>query len=323
MPQVLMKFDIRSRPFRRTIETHLVQRTDHFIHELYNFATSSSDLSEYDNRVQYVPKQRLPESLMMSTLPAVDVPVGFLYEDASPEPRPLALTQPEREIEVIDLSDDSQEELVVDDHMAQLQQVVEQWTERSDSIPLENVNIIDDFDNPPQGPSGLSFRSVNPLISVTHDTDSESEIEQRPKSPVPRFVDEYESDSDDVVSVIRTVPPRHLRTHEVIELSDDSDEEVRPKPKGKHIPNKKHLVKSERTSTDSRANSDKADSLAKSSSSTDSGTKTTSSTASGTQPLRSVVVVVNKDDSKIIKAPLKSVVATISRPPPDHDSTSP
>lgn len=50
---MLCRVDIHSPEFRRYFRTYLHGRTDHFIHEFYNFAISAYDIVGYDRNVDY------------------------------------------------------------------------------------------------------------------------------------------------------------------------------------------------------------------------------------------------------------------------------
>lgn len=50
---MLCRYDIRSRTIRKYFRRFLNHRTDHFIHEFYNFAISAFDIMSYDRNVDY------------------------------------------------------------------------------------------------------------------------------------------------------------------------------------------------------------------------------------------------------------------------------
>ena len=79
--QILPSEDIRSTRFRRSIEVLLRERTDHFIHELYCFASSIYDtLEEYDQHVTYVRREEADVQSTISSSGSIPS-IGFLYED--------------------------------------------------------------------------------------------------------------------------------------------------------------------------------------------------------------------------------------------------
>lgn len=53
MREILCRHDIQSRKVRKYFQRHLHTRTDHFIHEFYNFAISPFDIVSYDRHVDY------------------------------------------------------------------------------------------------------------------------------------------------------------------------------------------------------------------------------------------------------------------------------
>lgn len=52
----LIQYDIRSPEFRDLVRPHFGTFTDHFVHELLNYAQSSFDLVGYDQSVTYLPQ---------------------------------------------------------------------------------------------------------------------------------------------------------------------------------------------------------------------------------------------------------------------------
>lgn len=52
----LTRFDIRSTEFRNIVQPFLAAHTDHFTHELLNFAQTNFDLVGYDQSVTYLPR---------------------------------------------------------------------------------------------------------------------------------------------------------------------------------------------------------------------------------------------------------------------------
>jgi len=299
----LTQVSIRSKRFRKMVENHTLINTDHFIHELYCFATSVHEtLSGYDRETEYVPKEETDVKTTLASVP----PVGFLYEDDSEDERVLAhgmftIRDPrnppwrKRNIEVIDILDSSDEE----DSTAQKDPIgLEYLTSRSQSpppfnardiLPLSpegdrdqdnnksesssnptsslqtteespalddshlNINIIDDFDNPRPGPSGVSHRrnvtitfdkpsatstSFRPWVSENNHSDDE-DIDVGKEGPTRLMIDtrfpitpsralvsnEDDSDSEDEVLIVGSVKPRHLRTPEIIDLSDSDSED--------------------------------------------------------------------------------------------------
>lgn len=52
----LTRFDIRSPEFRNIVQPFFDTHTDHFAHELLNFAQTNFDLVGYDQSVTYLPR---------------------------------------------------------------------------------------------------------------------------------------------------------------------------------------------------------------------------------------------------------------------------
>ena len=52
----LCQYDIRSPEFRELVRPHFAAYTDHFVHELLNYARTNFDLIGYDQSVTYLPQ---------------------------------------------------------------------------------------------------------------------------------------------------------------------------------------------------------------------------------------------------------------------------
>lgn len=52
----LSQYDIRSPEFRDLVRPHFSTFTDHFVHELLNYARTNFDLVGYDQSVTYLPQ---------------------------------------------------------------------------------------------------------------------------------------------------------------------------------------------------------------------------------------------------------------------------
>ncbi|KAG0714999.1 E3 ubiquitin-protein ligase Topors [Chionoecetes opilio] len=53
---LIERYAINSREFRRAVRPHLGNRTNHFVHEFYHFARSPYDMVGHDNAARYVPR---------------------------------------------------------------------------------------------------------------------------------------------------------------------------------------------------------------------------------------------------------------------------
>lgn len=62
----LLRYHICSRPFRVLLRSYLNNRTDHFVHEFYNFMRSPFDMIGYDRHVNYFERPTTP-------IPSVDI----------------------------------------------------------------------------------------------------------------------------------------------------------------------------------------------------------------------------------------------------------
>ena len=69
---LIERYPINSREFKRAVRPHFGNRTNHFIHEFYNFARSPYDMVGHDLAAQYVPHSELRN---------VDIDTGSSSED--------------------------------------------------------------------------------------------------------------------------------------------------------------------------------------------------------------------------------------------------
>lgn len=256
----LMVYDIRSRQFRRMIENQTLTSTDHFIHELYCFAVSPIEtMEQYDLRAEYVTKT---QTRMQTTLPAVPRQ-GFLYEDEEEVDAPARDRAAARTHITIDLADDSSDEnpqiettsrpaapssatvtsvpapaatsraspevievddVIVDEPEQQL--VMEPVELENQNMLSFRVDIIDDFDNPTAGPSGINTSIVLPInLTNDHIEDSDSDTEIDVGIDASQQNRSLSDEEEDEVEVVGTVKARQDRTPEVYDLSDDDDED--------------------------------------------------------------------------------------------------
>ena len=214
------------------LEPHLVRRTDQFIHEVYSFAISNChDMLDYDNRVVYVRKE---QTRIFTTDPPVP-PLGFSYEvessdESVDETPPSVRSNNSSVIEILD----SDDEVQVD----QGREVTEVVTEAT--LPLTeselHINIIDDFDNPRPGPSGLNLRNGHVAKRPPcRYSDSESDLDVGCETEQPSDIRSDDSDSGESVQIIGSKKALRERTPVLIDLSDTDPEDT---PRVRH--RKKH-----------------------------------------------------------------------------------
>lgn len=60
----ILVFDIRQLHLIDTLKIFLDQHVEHFCHEVYNFANSPYDISEYDRHIQHLYRPLLTESIV-------------------------------------------------------------------------------------------------------------------------------------------------------------------------------------------------------------------------------------------------------------------
>lgn len=245
----LLMYDIRSRSFRRIVESFLVGNTDHFIHEFYSFATSPHEFNDYDLKTNYVPKN---QTVIMTTVPPVP-PLGINYELDENEHQVRSSTNNlfarrstsnSRDIACIEISDDSDDESLLQlpstskvnkDESSRSNTKTEPEAQVDNGCNL-NINIIDDFENPQPGPSRLNqpsniqvniqCRTDRRMFMDSDDDSSDVDVdsEPRPHSFIPIFPShptptQENEESDDSIIILEEEKPEPL----LIDLSSDEE----------------------------------------------------------------------------------------------------
>ncbi|KAI1280546.1 E3 ubiquitin-protein -like ligase [Halotydeus destructor] len=216
----LSSFSIRSRRFRRLVEPYTLRNTDHFIHEFYCFARSSEhELVAFDRSTTYVPKNRATD--LFTTDPPVTTPLGIRYEVTESDDSDTSC------IEILD-SSESEDEIIPGVEVP-INVGTEETVHTSNITPTDdqsiNIDIIEDFDNPQPGPSGINIRTtaidiVCNASESSYDSDLDVGKKER-KSPGYESVVNVDGESSGSITFIGSLPPKHLRTPEVVDLCED------------------------------------------------------------------------------------------------------
>ena len=313
----LLMYDITSVGFKKIIAPFTLAKTDHFIHEFYNFARSPYEMDQYTRIAVYVPRDRA-DIVRSDPLPA---PIGFQLEPNSPNrlsPESISsssssieiLTEPSNRRPVISLSPTlslrvySIDGSDSDESSTEIRQLITPSPVNTPSIhgsetvvnndvsstsnptPLPrgdlpdvnfgNIDIIDDFDNPKPGTSGLS-RIRN--LTQTKWSDSETtdvDVGQELEAAIARFenngrtevkkeensdrnrVDETKANETDgscsSVLIVGYVKPLHERTPEFVDLISTEDENM-VSNESKKLKHKKSKKDKHRKRTTARSDS--------------------------------------------------------------------
>lgn len=276
----LLKYDIPSWNFRRVVEPYTMEKTHHFLHELYHFARSTKEMSDYFDAARYLPKDSV-EVLPLETSP----PSGFMG--------PSALVDSSSDESVIDISDESETGDIFNsapvlqqncdshgsndnngnnDYNLPLNPSSSSSSSSSSSLsstslfagsdistqpgsstdsgnPIvdhsyshnvasnQTINIIDDFDNPKPGPSGLCKKDNSPNFTITRNdedgSDTDVDVSTVKNSFVsPKFQVESDSESLESIEIVGYRKPVRERTPEIIDIvsSSSSSEEDDTQP---------------------------------------------------------------------------------------------
>ena len=217
----LLEFPILSISFRRVIEPFFLERTGHFIHELFHFARSPLDMSMYDRTVVHLPRLRVPK--VYTTEESAPRHAGVNYEEES--------TRSERSTPpCYDILDSETEEDSLDSIQVNTPDI-EVEIEESSSRPItptspEQVlqNLLEtehNSDNPTPGPSGVRiFPNFHRYMHDTSLSDDGSIDVGKTDHESQDIVPLFEEDSTDSIIVLdqekRLLPL-------VIDISSDSE----------------------------------------------------------------------------------------------------
>lgn len=198
MTDLLTIYNIDSYEFRIYMQPHLREKTDHFVHELMNFAKSPYDLLGYDRNVEYQPQ--------------------FDVEEETP-----------RNSQVHEISSGSEGEDVVIAELPSVPQFdlldnspnTENNSGNTEEPDINNLSgEVEVQETPQPGTSGLNQNQTNQSDSQpVYCLDKDGKI-ARTKDIV------VSSDNDSDVEFVLARKPPHLRTPEMVSLNSESDSDV-------------------------------------------------------------------------------------------------
>ncbi|KAF5307184.1 hypothetical protein FQR65_LT00700 [Abscondita terminalis] len=153
----LTRWHIRSRSFKRLLENYLTNKTDHFIHEFYNFMRSPYDMIGYDRHVIYSDRPHSPTYLISDPEDDSDVAIVNISEPITVNNNPFRRPT----IEVIEINSDSSHD--------------------SDVIigetPVPEVVLVDSDSND-------GGKTTEPLNNNVNEDSDESEVNRKPILPL-------------------------------------------------------------------------------------------------------------------------------------------
>lgn len=239
--KALNQYDIPSLKFRKIIEPYTLDKTHHFLHEFYYFANSIHETMEtYNRNVLYVPKSR-------AKILEIEKPRASLFAESSE----LSSSDSSDSIKILDYSSSSSSSRskktkpknprsVSQDELNRAIHAIEKIDDENNNTmnnSLVKIDIIEDFDNPTPGPSGLHLKNSSQVAPNTEDDDSDKDLDIETKNFSPQFncsLLRDDSDSDDSVKIVGYLKPRHERTPEIIDIiSEKEDDEVEVKNESK------------------------------------------------------------------------------------------
>ena len=210
MREMLCRFDIQSRTIRKYFQRYLYQRTDHFIHEFYNFAISAYDIVGYDRHVDYNARVQSTSTTVEISDNSDDDDVQVVEEappnsSTPPEIPPVTATSV-----VMETSCDQQENCIFTE--------VATITELD---PLQNLEVLGTSSSECEFVLALKPPHLRTPEMLSLDSASDSDVVFIPNPPeVISRVDSSTTDSDDNKPLATTM--LKLKT-EIQELNKDKE----------------------------------------------------------------------------------------------------
>jgi E3 ubiquitin-protein ligase Topors len=185
MRDMLCRYDIQSRKVRKYFQRYLHLKTDHFVHEFYNFAISPYDIVGYDRHVDYNPRNQ-------STTTTVEISSSTDSSDGD-------------EVQVIDV-----------------EPIINEEASNSGSNNVTNCTTVVLETQGSQEDSCVITEITTSESNNNNDSSSSSGIIVTPtvieSNPVV-----LESSSDSECEFVLALKPPHLRTPEMMSLDSASD----------------------------------------------------------------------------------------------------
>jgi E3 ubiquitin-protein ligase Topors len=188
MREMLCRYDIQSRTIRKYFQRYLHQRTDHFIHEFYNFAISAYDIVGYDRHVDYSARNQSTSTTVEISDGSEDDEVQVIEPIVTVDTNHLGNSPPiplPTTTVVMETSGAQQENCFITDVTPQLNQILQNHQN-------ENQNVETNEE--------INERSPD-LVLGSSSSDSECEF-------------------------VLALKPPHLRTPEMLSLDSASDSDV-------------------------------------------------------------------------------------------------
>lgn len=330
---LLCEYPITSAQFKDALRCYFGYQTDHFVHELYCFASTPYDLTGYDRHVQY----GLENTSQIPAVCALDSDASdsdvVLLESSEPRPGPSSATAPSIRlddvipIETVSHSDSD------DDNDVMVVSYMKPPHERTPEI-VDLINSDSDVVVQETAENGtreklvkLTLKRTRPAVQTCDDDGDDDSDDDRPAHHKrKRFISGSSSSS---TGVWRVQPEsRDLSTEYLPSASSSGDSEipVRKQKKKKYSKKSRSKSKSKKTATGSKSTERSKRSKQKSRSSKDvkSSQKRTEATAvderaagqTPATPRPGSGAGVSRESRR-----LRSVVTVMNRPKRDEDCT--
>lgn len=265
LPLLFQRHDIASEGFKEYFQAYCRAQTNHFIHELLNFAKSPYDMIGYDREVQYTPYFETdiiagPIELSSDSDPDTEPEEVINLDDDIISPNntqftietrtPTSTTIMSGSINPSNVEQNSVQSTAALPQSSQelQQQQLDQpttsanITATNDIIINNNVNV--DLTNEPSTSSSTNQNNIITIPSTsTMQNSVESQNNHSNNNDNRNEIYKLTSDSDSECQFVLARKPPHLRTPELVSLNSDSDsdivfvnETVLPKPLNNQAP---------------------------------------------------------------------------------------
>lgn len=194
LQELFTQHDIMSSHFRSYFLTYLGERTDHFIHELLNFALSPYDMMGYDRSVRYVPYYNRPQQQSRGTATVGDNEVVISSGEESNSPQDLSCR-----------SHNGRTEFTISTRSSHSTVIFRGSIEATIPTPSTSQQITPE-DEEVAAHNQIALSS-NGAVQIT------------------RNISVSSASSDECEFVLERKPP-HLRTPEMVSLNSESDSDV-------------------------------------------------------------------------------------------------
>lgn len=219
LQELFTQYDITSSQFRAYFATFMGSRTDHFIHELLNFAKSPYDMMGYDRNVRYAPYYR-PELRTRRTVNNDNEEVVILSDNESNSPEDLSSAP--QDLSYSRRRNTGRTEFTISTRLSHSTVIFRGSIEANPSTSNTSTNCNGNNNQLQQASQAISPEDAEVAAHNERALGSNGTIQITRNISVESL---SESSSDECEFVLERKPP-HLRTPEMVSLNSESDSDV-------------------------------------------------------------------------------------------------